>query len=228
MIKPSLPTLPTLPTFQICLKHRTLHSPVHPRIHTQDTGGFAQTPHHRVQTEWQRPPPGVHSIMMEKLAQAGEGGECTPTPCKFIYNHIQSCSVHCTCTPAERTDTLTLFHLYPYMYSMRHTFIVNRLRAIPKSTAVAAGDLLVNKRRRLLARSWRLLYHLLPRQPGSLYSRMDGLGLDRPLLNGDTPPIPPAVKKRAPGGDTASSSGTIPVVSSFRHPSNQRHLFRDM
>ncbi len=36
---------------------------------------------HRVHTEWQRPLSGVHSIMMEKLAQAGEGGEgCTPTP----------------------------------------------------------------------------------------------------------------------------------------------------
>ena len=30
--------------------------------------------------EWQRPLSGVHPIMMEKLAQAGEGGGCTPTP----------------------------------------------------------------------------------------------------------------------------------------------------
>ncbi len=30
-------------------------------------------------TECQRPLSGVHSIMMEKLAQAGEGGGCTPT-----------------------------------------------------------------------------------------------------------------------------------------------------
>jgi hypothetical protein len=30
-------------------------------------------------TEWQRPLSGVHSIMMEKLGQAGEGGGCTPT-----------------------------------------------------------------------------------------------------------------------------------------------------
>ncbi len=29
---------------------------------------------HRVHTEWQRPLSGVHSIMMEKLAQAVEGG----------------------------------------------------------------------------------------------------------------------------------------------------------
>jgi hypothetical protein len=31
-------------------------------------------------TEWQRPLPVVHSIMMEKLAQVGKGGECTPAP----------------------------------------------------------------------------------------------------------------------------------------------------
>jgi hypothetical protein len=35
---------------------------------------------HRVHTEWQSPISGVHSIMMEKSALAGEGGGCTPTP----------------------------------------------------------------------------------------------------------------------------------------------------
>jgi hypothetical protein len=38
---------------------------------------------HRVHTEWQRPLSGVHSIMIEKLAQAGD----------FIYHHMQSCIV---------------------------------------------------------------------------------------------------------------------------------------
>jgi hypothetical protein len=33
---------------------------------------------------------GVHSIMMEKLAQAGEGGGCTPTALHSIYQHVQS------------------------------------------------------------------------------------------------------------------------------------------
>jgi hypothetical protein len=37
-------------------------------------------------TEWQRLLSGVHSIMMEKLAQAGEGGD-TPTPFHYIYHH---------------------------------------------------------------------------------------------------------------------------------------------
>ncbi len=41
---------------------------------------------HRVYTEWQRPLSGVHSITMEKLAQAGEGGVCTPTPSHYIYH----------------------------------------------------------------------------------------------------------------------------------------------
>jgi hypothetical protein len=31
-------------------------------------------------TEWQRPLSGVHSIMMVKSAQPGEGGGCTPSP----------------------------------------------------------------------------------------------------------------------------------------------------
>jgi hypothetical protein len=30
----------------------------------------------------------VHSIMMEKLAQAGEGGGCTPTLFHYIYHHV--------------------------------------------------------------------------------------------------------------------------------------------
>jgi len=33
---------------------------------------------HRVHTEWQQPLSGVHSILMEKLAHAGEG---VPPPC---------------------------------------------------------------------------------------------------------------------------------------------------
>jgi hypothetical protein len=40
-------------------------------------------------TEWQRTLSGVHSIMMEKLAQAGEGGGCTSFPFHYIYHHVQ-------------------------------------------------------------------------------------------------------------------------------------------
>ncbi len=35
---------------------------------------------HRLNTKWQWPLSGVHSIMMEKLAQAGLGRGFTPTP----------------------------------------------------------------------------------------------------------------------------------------------------
>jgi hypothetical protein len=30
---------------------------------------------------------GVHSVMRVKLALAGEGGGCTPTPSHYIYHH---------------------------------------------------------------------------------------------------------------------------------------------
>jgi hypothetical protein len=59
---------------------------------------------------------GVHSIMMEKSALAGEGRGCTPTP-------LQSTVITITYkvavfAPAERAEPLHLFHLYPYMYSV--------------------------------------------------------------------------------------------------------------
>ncbi len=43
--------------------------------------------------EWQPPLSGVHSIMMEKLAQVGEGEGCMSTPFHYSYNHVQSCGV---------------------------------------------------------------------------------------------------------------------------------------
>jgi hypothetical protein len=55
--------------------------------------------------------------MMEKLAQAGEGGACTPTP--FNISTITYKVV--LYAPAERADTLPLFLLYPHMYSVDTT-----------------------------------------------------------------------------------------------------------
>jgi hypothetical protein len=52
--------------------------------------------------------------MMEKLAQPGEGGECTPAPftiSTITYNVMVYAKV-------ERVDTLPPFLLYPYMYSV--------------------------------------------------------------------------------------------------------------
>jgi hypothetical protein len=46
--------------------------------------------------------------MMEKSAQAGEGGGCRPTPFHYIYNHkVVAYAL------ADREDTLPLFLLYP-------------------------------------------------------------------------------------------------------------------
>jgi hypothetical protein len=58
-------------------------------------------------TEWQRLPSGVHSIMMEKFAQAGEGGGCTPTPVTLPSRT----KLQCTVPPVERADTLTVHYL---------------------------------------------------------------------------------------------------------------------
>jgi hypothetical protein len=64
--------------------------------------------------EWQRQLSGLHSIMMEKLAQVGEGLGCTPIP--FTISTITYKVV--VCVPAERADTLPLFILHPFMYSV--------------------------------------------------------------------------------------------------------------
>ncbi len=67
--------------------------------------------------EWQLPLSGVHSIMMEKLAQPGEGGGCTPTPytlSTITYEVVVD-------APAESADALPFFLLYAYMYSVGQT-----------------------------------------------------------------------------------------------------------
>jgi hypothetical protein len=75
-----------------------------------DFGTWTVFSAHRVHTEWQRPLSGVHSIMMEKLSQPGEGGGCTSTSFHYINHHVQSCSV---CSSWDsRYCTLPMFHLY--------------------------------------------------------------------------------------------------------------------
>jgi hypothetical protein len=61
--------------------------------------------------------------MMEKLAQPGEGEGLTPTPFFNISTFTYKVVV---CAPAERTDTLPLFLLCPYMYSVLETFAQHR------------------------------------------------------------------------------------------------------
>jgi hypothetical protein len=54
--------------------------------------------------------------MMEKFAQPGEGGGCTPIPFHSTVSTNKYKGV--VYTPAERTDILPLYLLYPYMYSV--------------------------------------------------------------------------------------------------------------
>ncbi len=77
---------------------------------------------HRVHTEWLLPLSGLHSIMMEKLAQPGEGGGggCTPTPFHSIYHHVQSCGVHFQLRGQIQRYT-EYFLLCPCMYSVVET-----------------------------------------------------------------------------------------------------------
>jgi hypothetical protein len=69
--------------------------------------------------EWKLPISGLHSIMMEKSALAGEGGGCTPLPFHSSNPHVQSFAVY---TPAERADTLNLFHLYCSLLRIRDVY----------------------------------------------------------------------------------------------------------
>ncbi len=65
-------------------------------------------------TQWQRPLSGVQSIMMEKLAQAGEGEGGGARPPPFTVSTI-TYKVE-EYAPAERADSLPIFLLYPDMY----------------------------------------------------------------------------------------------------------------
>ncbi len=56
----------------------------------------------------------ITSWMMEKSAQPVEGGGCTPPPFT-LFTIAYKVVVY---APTNRTDTLPLFLLYPYMYSV--------------------------------------------------------------------------------------------------------------
>ncbi len=58
---------------------------------------------------------GVHSVMREKSVLAGEGGGARPPPLLTSKVAVYA--------PAEWADTLTLFHLYQYMYSVVTTYL---------------------------------------------------------------------------------------------------------
>jgi hypothetical protein len=58
---------------------------------------------------------GVHAVMRVKLALAGEGGglQVARPPPLFTFTLTSKVAVYAS---AEWADTLTLFHLYQYMY----------------------------------------------------------------------------------------------------------------
>jgi hypothetical protein len=51
-----------------------------------------------------------------KISPDWWGWRCKPVPFYCIYHHVESCSVGYA--PDERADTLPLFNLYTYMYSV--------------------------------------------------------------------------------------------------------------
>ncbi len=76
-----------------------------------------QTTEYTEHTEWQRPFSGVHSVMMEELDQTGECGGARPPPFTIV-TITYKVPVY---APAEWADSLTLFYLYQYMYSVDQT-----------------------------------------------------------------------------------------------------------
>jgi hypothetical protein len=66
---------------------------------------------YREHTEWQRPLSGVHSIVMEKLAQAGVGEGARP-PLFTIFTITYKVAMY---APAERADILySPYFIHPY------------------------------------------------------------------------------------------------------------------
>jgi hypothetical protein len=57
---------------------------------------------------------GVHSILVVKSAQLGEGGGCTPSPFHSIHHHERSCGV--PYASAERAKTLPYFSSTPICF----------------------------------------------------------------------------------------------------------------
>jgi hypothetical protein len=66
--------------------------------------------------EWQRTLSGVLFIMMEKLAQAGEGWDARPT--HFTINTITYKVEVCTLQLSGQIHPPPPFHLYPDVYSV--------------------------------------------------------------------------------------------------------------
>ena len=68
---------------------------------------------------------GVHSMMRVKSVLASEGGGARPPPL-ITFTLTSKVAVY---APAEWADTLTLFHLYQYMYSVLSTGLAQCTRS---------------------------------------------------------------------------------------------------
>jgi hypothetical protein len=66
--------------------------------------------------------------MMEKSAQPGEGGGCTPTPFHYSISTITYKVV--VYAPAERADTLPPILLYPNMHSVGEVKLEKRKKQL--------------------------------------------------------------------------------------------------
>jgi hypothetical protein len=106
-----------------------------------------------------------------------------------------------------------------------HTFITCRLSTAANCQVVAAGDLLLNKKKATMDETMGAYSSFWGTVHGNqaAYTRM-AMGLtDILTANGDSPPILPAVLPVAvkrPRSDTASGSHSMPVISNSRFSNN--------
>jgi hypothetical protein len=91
--------------------HKRLKIRARIATHTIDSDDY------RVHTEWQRPLSGVHSIVMENSALAGEGGGgCTPNPLHSLPSRPK---LPCTLQLRGQIHVYTpRISSLPYMYSV--------------------------------------------------------------------------------------------------------------
>jgi hypothetical protein len=95
-----------------------------PRLSLSSSKIFLYDLSHRVHTEWQRPLSRVHSVMMEKLAQVGEGGGVHALPLLLYISIITYKFV--VYAPTERADTLPPISSLPLYVLCGIPFLLSR------------------------------------------------------------------------------------------------------
>jgi hypothetical protein len=87
----------------------------------------SETVHHRVHTEWQWPLSGVHSGLVEKFAQDGEGGR-VDSHYIYEYHNVQSCDERAD-TPISTISLYVLCAVYSSIECKSTEFLLNRAGA---------------------------------------------------------------------------------------------------